>query len=157
MITVEVDTRQFETYLKKLGAQASREIGRALNSIGEDIRNTAITKIKDTGGRSGNLRLFIGQGKSAYYAKEAPKNSKYSWAAAIRASAKGEYPAANTGFLANNIILNQPNDLEVNVVSQAEYSAALEKNRPFMQMSIDANDKNITKHLDKALERLASL
>ena len=79
--------------------------------------------------------------------------SKYNWNSAIRASAEGEYPAAYSGNLASKIIKNQPSDLEVNVISNADYSSRLEFDlkRPFMKMAIEENQNKITAIVNRML------
>ena len=67
-------------------------------------RNTAIENIS-RGNKSGKV-----------YEKYNPRRSH-------KASAVGEYPATDTGFLVNNITTKlQPNGLEGEVVSRADYS-----------------------------------
>ena len=60
------------------------------------------------------------------------------------ASAVGEFPATDTGFLQSNIYVQKsPSGLSGSVISQAEYSSALEFGtskmgaRPFMQPSAE--------------------
>lgn len=70
------------------------------------------------------------------------------------ASAVGEYPATDTGFLQSNIVVKRDSDgLGGDVESRADYSASLEfgtKNmgaRPFMQPSLEENRPKIRRRL----------
>ena len=71
-----------------------------------------------------------------------------------RASAEGEFPATDTGFLQSNIVVKRdPDGLGGDVESRADYSASLEfgtKNmgaRPFMQPSLEENRPKIRERL----------
>ena len=71
-----------------------------------------------------------------------------------RASASGEAPATDTGFLQSNIVVKRdPDGLGGDVESRADYSAPLEfgtKNmgaRPFMQPSLEENRPKIRRRL----------
>ena len=70
------------------------------------------------------------------------------------ASAVGEFPATDTGFLQSNIVVKRdPDGLGGDVESRADYSAPLEfgtKNmgaRPFMQPSLEENRPKIRRRL----------
>ena len=74
-------------------------------------------------------------------------------------SAEGEAPAADTGFLHNNISVEvHANGLGVDIVSNAEYSAALEfgtstiRPRPFLVPALEENKSKISALLIKDLE-----
>lgn len=156
--SITVKDKEVQASLKKIVDEYSKSIiGAALRQTGNQIRNTAVTNIKDTGGRSGNFRLFVGQGKDPYYASDKPANPrKLDWNSAIKASAEGEYPAANTGNLHNSIVIDQPNNLIVKVIAGAKYAWYLENNlnRPFMQMSLEANKDNLMKNMDLAMDKI---
>ena len=73
-----------------------------------------------------------------------------------RASAEGEFPATDTGVLANNIVVKRDTDgLGGDVESRANYSSALEFGtskmgaRPFMQPSLDENRPKIRARLKR--------
>ena len=73
-----------------------------------------------------------------------------------RASAEGEFPATDTGFLANNIVVKRDTDgLGGDVESRANYSSALEFGtskmgaRPFMQPSLHENRPKIRARLKR--------
>lgn len=75
---------------------------------------------------------------------------KYNPRRTHRASAAGEPPAADTGYLHNNIFMDIDSDgLGASVESRAEYSAYLEFGtanlaaRPFMQPAVEANRRAI--------------
>ena len=91
-------------------------------------------------------------------AKSGETYVKYNPRRTHQASASGQFPASDTGFLANNIITNmQGNGLEGEVISQAEYSQYLEYGtskmgaRPFMQPSLEQNRPKIRARLRKLL------
>jgi len=77
------------------------------------------------------------------------------------ASAPGEPPAADTGYLQNNIIWEVDSDgLSGDVVSRAEYSEFLEfgtRNmaaRPFLQPAAEENRPKISRMAEKILKRV---
>ena len=91
-------------------------------------------------------------------AKSGETYVKYNPRRTHQASASGQYPASDTGFLANNIVTSiQANGLEGEVISQAEYSQHLEYGtskmgaRPFMQPSLEQNRPKIRARLRKLL------
>ena len=111
-------------------------VGRAANLV----RNTAVQSINQ-GAKSGVI-----------YEKYNPRRTH-------RASAAGEPPATDTGFLVNNIVLDiDVNGLGANVESRADYSAFLEFGtskmaaRPFMQPALEENRPKI-KRLAKQMVR----
>lgn len=108
--------QRYERTRKDIRRKLQEIVGYGLN----ELRNTAVKGIMQ-GTKSGNIR---------------PDGS--------RASAVGEYPATDTGFLQSNISIQKaPNLLSGSVVSQAKYSSALEFGtskmgaRPFMQPSAE--------------------
>jgi|TARA_R100000773_G_C4221176_1_gene120144 HK97 gp10 family phage protein len=137
----------------KVSVKIDRE-GKNLTGISADIRkkmqqvivyginatrNTAVDNIL-RGAKSGET-----------YVKYNPRRTH-------QASASGQFPASDTGFLANNIVTNlQGNGLEGEVISQAEYSQYLEYGtskmgaRPFMQPSLEQNRPKIRARLRKLL------
>ena len=77
---------------------------------------------------------------------------KYNPRRTHKASAAGQVPASDTGFLANNIFVNIDVDgLGVSVESRAEYSNFLEFGtsqmaaRPFMQPALEQNKPKINR------------
>ena len=95
-----------------------------------ETRNTAVTGIAQ-GKKTGKVR---------------PDGS--------RASAVGEFPATDTGFLANNIVIKRDADgMGGDVESRADYSAPLEFGtskmgaRPFMQPSLESTRPKIKRRL----------
>ena len=109
-------SKRYEATKREIRSKLKQIVGYGLN----EIRNTAIQGIMQ-GTKSGNIR---------------PDGS--------RASAVGEYPATDTGFLQSNIYIQKsPSGLSGSVVSQAKYSSALEFGtskmgaRPFMQPSAE--------------------
>ena len=105
-----------------------------------ETRNTAIENIS-RGNKSGKV-----------YEKYNPRRSH-------KASAVGEYPATDTGFLVNNITTKlQPNGLEGEVVSRADYSSHLEFGtsklgaRPFMQPSLEQTRPKIRRRIKRLIK-----
>ena len=104
-----------------------------------EVRNTAVNSITQ-GTKSG-----------IEYQKYNPRRTH-------KASASGEAPAGDTGFLQNNIITRSSTDgLSGEVVSRAEYSQMLEFGtskmgaRPFMQPSLEQNRPKIRARLRKLM------
>ena len=98
-------------------------------------RNTAITGIAQ-GKKSGAIRRDGSQ-----------------------ASAEGEFPATDTGFLQSNIVVKRdPDGLGGDVESRADYSAPLEfgtKNmgaRPFMQPSLEQTRPKIRRRIKRLIK-----
>ena len=123
--------RQYELNIKEL-------VGRAANLV----RNTAVESISQ-GAKSG-----------VTYTLYNPRRTH-------RASAAGEPPATDTGFLVNNIIVSMDiadKGLSANVESRADYSQFLEfgtskmSARPFMQPALEENKSRI-RRLEKQMVR----
>ena len=116
-ITTKINRMErYERQRKDIKRKLTAIVGYGLN----EIRNTAVNGIMK-GTKSGAIR---------------PDGSQ--------ASAVGEYPATDTGFLQSNIYVQKsPSGLSGSVVSQAKYSSALEFGtskmgaRPFMQPSAE--------------------
>lgn len=96
------------------------------------VRNTAVDNITS----GGNGRVY----------------EKYNPRRTHTASAVGDYPASDTGYLVNHIYSNIVGDgLTGEIVSSAEYSSFLEfgtstmQARPFMQPSLEENRQKIKK------------
>jgi HK97 gp10 family phage protein len=97
------------------------------------VRNTAVTSINQ-GAKSG-----------VTYEKYNPRRTH-------TASAAGQPPATDTGYLVNNIFLDiDSNGLGANVESRADYSSFLEFGtskmaaRPFMQPALEENRPKINR------------
>lgn len=127
-ITTRVTRKQrYNTVFNEYKADTKALVGRA----GNLVRNTAVTSIQQ-GAKSGVV-----------YEKYNPRRTH-------RASAAGQPPATDTGFLANNIALKIDSDgLGASVESRADYSAFLEFGtskmaaRPFMQPALESNKTKI--------------
>ena len=128
---------------KKNYASVSADIRRKMQQVIaygiNATRNTAVDNIL-RGAKSGET-----------YVKYNPRRTH-------QASASGQYPASDTGFLANNIVTSiQANGLEGEVISQADYLQHLEYGtskmgaRPFMQPSLEENRPKIRARLRKLL------
>lgn len=122
--------------LKDYEGDLRQLVGRA----GNLVRNTAVESINQ-GAKSGII-----------YEKYNPRRTH-------RASAAGEPPATDTGFLVQNIVLDIDNNgLGANVESRADYSEALEFGtskmaaRPFMQPALEENKPKI-RRLQKQMVR----
>ena len=116
-----------DSAIKDYTADMRRLVGRAANLV----RNTAVTSINQ-GSKSGVI-----------YEKYNPRRTH-------KASAAGEPPATDTGFLVNNIFTNIDADgLGASVESRANYSSFLEFGtskmaaRPFMQPALEENKPRI--------------
>ena len=127
-ITTRVTRKQrYNTVFNEYKADTKALVGRA----GNLVRNTAVTSIQQ-GAKSGVV-----------YEKYNPRRTH-------RASAAGQPPATDTGFLANNIALKLDSDgLGASVESRADYSAFLEFGTskmaasPFMQPALESNKTKI--------------
>ena len=118
---------RFNEVIKDYTSDARQLVGRA----GNLVRNTAVNSINQ-GAKSGVV-----------YEKYNPRRTH-------KASAAGEPPATDTGFLVSNIFLNVDTDgLGASVESRADYSSFLEFGtskmaaRPFMQPSLEENRPKI--------------
>ena len=119
-VTTKIKTQPRHRAITQQYEQQARE---AVSSGCEKIKEIAVTEIR-RGVKSG--RFYTRGGKQ------------------VQASAAGEYPATDSGFLANNIFVKvAPNGLSGEVESKMNYSAALEFGtskmaaRPFMQPSAE--------------------
>ena len=118
---------RFNEVIKDYTSDARQLVGRA----GNLVRNTAVNSINQ-GAKSGVV-----------YEKYNPRRTH-------KASAAGEPPATDTGFLVSNIFLNFHTDgLGASVESRADYSSFLEFGtskmaaRPFMQPALEENKPKI--------------
>lgn len=118
---------RYTQVIKDYTADARQLVGRA----GNLVRNTAVNSINQ-GAKSG-----------VTYEKYNPRRTH-------KASAAGEPPATDTGFLVSNIFLNVDTDgLGASVESRADYSSFLEFGtskmgaRPFMQPALEENKPRI--------------
>lgn len=118
---------RYTQVIKDYTADARQLVGRA----GNLVRNTAVNSINQ-GAKSG-----------VTYEKYNPRRTH-------KASAAGEPPATDTGYLVSNIFLNIDTDgLGASVESRAEYSSFLEFGtskmgaRPFMQPALEENKPRI--------------
>ncbi len=125
-VTVKRNSR-IKSVIKEYNSDAKQLVGRA----GNLVRNTAVKSILQ-GAKSG-----------VSYEKYNPRRRH-------TASASGEAPASDTGYLANNINLDIDVDgLGASVESRADYSSYLEfgtskmSARPFMQPALEENRPKI--------------
>lgn len=103
-------------------------------------------------GRAGNLVRNTAVQSINQGAKSGVSYTKYNPRRTHKASAAGQPPAADTGLLANNIVLDiDANGFGANVESRADYSTALEFGtskmaaRPFMQPALEENKPKISR------------
>ncbi len=135
--------KNMESFQKKLDKYLNQNPSKnAKKAIGRGVmlvKGTAQESIT-AGGKSG-----------IEYQKYNPRRSH-------RASASGEFPASDTGFLANNIVTKLSSDgLSGEVTSRADYSQFLEFGtskmgaRPFMQPSLEENRPKIRARVRRLL------
>ena len=140
--------------MKKGGVQNFDKFKRQLEK--RVIKNTQ-KEVKNLVQRSATLventakKSILSGGSGITYEKYNPRRTH-------KASASGEFPATDTGFLVNNISVRFTSDgLEGNVVSNANYSSLLEFGtskmgaRPFMQPSLEQNRPKIRARLRKLI------
>ena len=118
---------RYDAAVKDYTSDLKQLVGRAANLV----RNTAVTSINQ-GAKSGVV-----------YEKYNPRRTH-------RASAAGEPPATDTGYLVSNIFTNIDTDgLGASVESRAGYSSFLEFGtskmaaRPFLQPALEENKPKI--------------
>jgi len=128
--------------LNKYNDIAKRRVQRAIAIGGNLVRNDAIKSVQNS------------TGGGRVYKKYNPKRTH-------RASAAGQAPNTDTGFLVSNIFLTYSVDkLTAFVTSRAKYSAALEygtsqmNERPFMAPALEQNKKKIRKLIATALSKM---
>ena len=136
-VSVKID-REKGNYAK-LNAEITKKMKQVIVYGVNATRNTAVDNIL-RGSKTGET-----------YEKYNPRRSH-------RASASGEFPASDTGFLANNIITKLSSDgLSGEVTSRADYSQFLEFGtskmgaRPFMQPSLEENRPKIRARVRRLL------
>lgn len=134
-VTTRVTNKpRYKSVISQYTADSKQLVGEA----GNLVRNTAVQSIQQ-GAKSGVV-----------YEKYNPRRTH-------RASAAGQPPATDTGFLVNNIVLKIDSDgLGASVESRADYSAFLEFGtskmaaRPFMQPALESNKSKI-RRLEKSM------
>ena len=134
-VTTRVTNKpRYKSVISQYTVDSKQLVGRA----GNLVRNTAVQSIQQ-GAKSGVV-----------YEKYNPRRTH-------RASAAGQPPATDTGFLVNNIALKIDSDgLGASVESRADYSAFLEFGtskmaaRPFMQPALESNKSKI-RRLEKSM------
>ena len=116
---------------KSVLSQYTKSTKALVEEAGTMVHRTAIESINE-GAKSGVV-----------YEKYNPRRTH-------RASAAGEPPASDTGFLVNNILLKFDSDrTAVSVESRANYSSFLEfgtsklAERPFLKPALDSNKSKI--------------
>ncbi len=116
---------------KKVAKSYEKQILNLLGTSGNMVRNTAVQSI------------LSGGGGGRTYEKYNPRRTH-------TASAEGQPPSSDTGFLASNISVNlDKRNLAVEVESKADYSIHLEfgtqnmKARPFMFPALEENKPKI--------------
>ena len=127
--TIKSMRPRYQSVLRDYEKDVKALVGRA----GNLVRNTAVQSIKQ-GAKSG-----------VTYQLYNPRRTH-------RASAPGQPPATDTGFLVNNIFLDIDSDgLGASVESRADYSAYLEFGtskmaaRPFLQPALEENRVKINR------------
>ena len=129
-ITVKVvNQKQFDDRIKGQSARVKSNLIRVVNLASNEIRNIAVRNILSNARTGGTVTRYN------------PKRT-------INISSAGDYPASDTGFLANQIAVKiDAGGFGADVISNADYSEALEfgtikmKARPFMQPSAEEAKK----------------
>lgn len=139
-------------------------MARVTTKITRKPRHRAVIKdyegdLRQLVGRAGNLVRNTAVQSINQGAKSGVMYEKYNPRRTHRASAAGEPPATDTGFLVNNIALKLDVDgLGASVESRADYSQFLEFGtskmaaRPFMQPALEENKPKI-RQLQKRMVR----
>ena len=140
MINVEIIDDEIRKLLRELPEKAGREIGKALDSIGDDIRTAWVKGITNNSGKSGVIYKKKHKGGGVYF---------------HQASAKGQYPASDSGNLSNRTIKKKESDSLVTVTNDAAYAGYLEENleRSGSEKAIEQAEPNFNKYLDAAVTR----
>lgn len=137
MTKVSVSVKRRETNFNKVTEAYRKKAIRLIGSAGNMVRNTAVNSIQQ-GSKDGKI-----------YQKYIPRRTH-------QASADGQPPATDTGYLVQNINLKIDIDkLGASVESNANYSAFLEFGtrkmaaRPFMQPALEENRPKIRRKLSE--------
>tara|TARA_R100001082_G_C4332656_1_gene146416 strand:+ start:168 stop:590 length:423 start_codon:yes stop_codon:yes gene_type:complete len=137
MTRVSVSVKRRETNFNKVTEAYKKKAIRLIGSAGNMVRNTAVNSIQQ-GSKDGKI-----------YQKYIPRRTH-------QASADGQPPATDTGYLVQNINLKIDIDkLGASVESNANYSAFLEFGtrkmaaRPFMQPALEENRPKIRRKLSE--------
>ena len=135
------NTQAVADALRKYGKDAEREIGRAIDKMGLAVTSDVKRKIQ-RGPKTGEI--YNRRGKQH------------------RASAPGEAPATDTGFLANrSIYTSKINSLTVEIGSRSSYAGYLEFGtmkiapRPSWQPAIEENRAKFNGWIEDALRKAA--
>lgn len=145
MATRMKGVRELRLKLGRIPKAVQREVALALRRGGLAIENRAAQGIIDPP-KTG--RVYRSRGR---------KGAKH------RASAPGQFPAADTGELHQSLTTvptkNGPDVIQVNTGANAPYAEALELGtskmapRPFMQPSFDENEAKIRQNVRAAIRR----
>tara|TARA_R100000742_G_C4273148_1_gene92620 strand:- start:286 stop:708 length:423 start_codon:yes stop_codon:yes gene_type:complete len=137
MTKVSVSVKRRKTNFNKVTEAYRKKAIRLIGSAGNMVRNTAVNSIQQ-GSKDGKI-----------YQKYIPRRTH-------QASADGQPPATDTGYLVQNINLKIDIDkLGASVESNANYSAFLEFGtrkmaaRPFMQPALEENRPKIRRKLSE--------
>lgn len=141
-ITVKiVNESRFRTDLNNKSKSVTNNIIRTINQTANAIRNTAVVSIIQNSRAGAEVTRYN------------PKRT-------IRISKAGDPPAADTGYLANQIAVKiDANGMGADVISNADYSEALEFGtlkmpaRPFMQPALEENRKKFDTNMAKAIRQ----
>lgn len=129
--------------LNRLGVRASKAMRQGINATAQQVRNTAVKSIQQ-----------VSQGETV--TRYSQGGQPYSHVASVA----GDAPNTDTGALVKSIAVEQESDLAAFVGSGLEYAPYLEfgtrkmRSRPWLQPAADANAKNLTVNITRAVQRL---
>ena len=159
-LTAEIDgLQQFQRVMRNINDAARRELQEAVDESGEAVRDSAVRAILH-GEKTGRVYTHYLEKINGRLVPVRKRSTPH------QASAPGEAPASDSGYLVANIVVDgQVAPLEVAVVSLAPYSEELEygrmsgrypmEPRPFMRPALMENEDSTVARIIAALRRVA--
>lgn len=157
-ITVEVQgLAQVQAALRKFGADAEKEIGKAITATALEV-NSNVKKAILRGPKSGRTYTEIFRMINGRAIPVGPRSGN-NLSASHTASAPGQAPATDTGTLAGSIYFTQDNPLQATIGSRLAYAYYLEYGttrmaaRPAWQPETEKGQKALMARIEKALHK----
>lgn len=142
-VTIKLEgTEALARALRKLDADARKEVKKAVDATGLSLRGTIVKKYQ-RGPATGEI-----------YEKFNPRRTH-------QASAPGEAPATDTGRLANSVTTEDVGSLEIEVLTEVEYGPYLEFGtrtiapRPNWVPSVQEETPKYIRRVEAAIKRAA--
>jgi len=159
-ITIEVEgLGQVQAMLRKYGADAEKEIGKAVTATALEIDRN-VKKAIQSGPKTGRTYTEIFRTINGRVVPVGPRSGN-NLSASHTASAPGQPPATDTGTLVSSLYFTQETRLQATIGSRLAYAYYLEYGtsrmapRPVWQPETEKGQKALMARIEKALQRAA--